>query len=206
MDCPANNRRTTLIKWFSLTTPFDLDKTPFEVLDKRITNLNRALDVCSKAFTETCSETVTRRDIENGLIEVLHLDEIFDLLHRDIDSREILALLAEVDFRYLRPVKLCEVSLDASILPDGLPLHLMEVEVKLKGEKWTVHKYDADPFPSNPHAHNYERSLKLHLGNGDIYLRRERKPCDQMERKNLVKLRDLVMQKNATITLPPLVI
>src|SRR5260370_13521319 len=50
---------------------------------------------------------------------------------------------------------LCEVVLEKSIVPVGVPMSLTEAEVKLDGEKWTVHKYDADPFPSNPHAHCY---------------------------------------------------
>lgn len=32
-----------------------------------------------------------------------------------------------------------------------------------------AHKYDRDTFPSNPHAHNYDRKLKMHLGTGDLY-------------------------------------
>jgi hypothetical protein len=135
----------------------------------------------------------------------LQIIPITDILDRDIDSGEILTLLADYNFARLRPEKVCEIVLAESILPDGWPLLLREAQVKLRGEIWSVHKTDADPFPSNPHAHNYERSLKLHLGNGDLYLRRERKPCGHMERKNLMKLRDLVVQKNATITLPPLV-
>ena len=35
--------------------------------------------------------------------------------------------------------------------------------------QWVVHKNDPDPFPSDPHAHNYEADLKLHLGNGELY-------------------------------------
>ncbi len=37
-----------------------------------------------------------------------------------------------------------------------------------------VHKNDADPLPSSPHAHNYEQCLKMHLGTGDLYQRKER--------------------------------
>ena len=187
--------------------PFDLEQTPFEVLDRRYSSLNRSLDVCAEAFTAARGETITRRDIENGLVVVLHLDEIFDLLHRDITSEEILVLLADVDFPRLRSVTLCEISIDESVLPDDLPLHLLEAEVKLDGKKWTIHKYDADPFPSNPHAHNYAENLKLHLGNGLLYFGKERKSsCGTMNKKELVKLRDLVQQRNATIVLPDLTV
>jgi hypothetical protein len=187
-----------------LPEPFDLDRTPFEVLDRRITSLNRTLGVCSQAFTQVCGATITRRDIENGLVAVLRLDDIFDLAHRDITSEEILALLADVDFARLRYVTLGEISIDESVLPADLPVHLLEAEVKLNGKKWTIHKYDADPFPSNPHAHNYAHNLKLHLGNGLLYLGKDRKSCGQMKAKELLTLRGLVQRCNATIVLPEL--
>jgi hypothetical protein len=188
-----------------LGKPFDLEKTPFEVFERRHSSLNRSLDVCSETLTAARGETITRRDIENGLITVVHLDEVFDLLRQDITSEEILALLAGVDFRHLCSVTLCEISVDESFLPDGLPLHHLEAEVKLNGKNWTIHKYDADPFPSNPHAHNYALNLKLHLGNGMLYSGTERKSsCGKMSKKDLVKLRGLVQQRNATIVLPEL--
>jgi hypothetical protein len=137
---------------------------------------------------------------------VLRLDEIFDLLDRDIDSTRILALLADLDFARLRPETLCEIVQDESIVPASVPLYLTEAEVKMRGEKWTINKYDADPFPSNPHAHNYAQDLKLHLGNGDLYQHKKKLSCGRMPKKHLIELRDLVMQKNTTIALPPLAV
>ncbi|MGD1097026.1 MAG: hypothetical protein ABSB35_34185 [Bryobacteraceae bacterium] len=151
-------------------------------------------------------ETITRRDVENGLVAVLRLDEISDLLDRDTDSTQILTLLSGYDFARLRPEKLCEILLDESIIPAGVPLYLTEAEVKMRGEKWTVNKYDADPFPSDPHAHNYARGLKLHLGNGDLYQHKKKVCCDRISKKDLIKLRDLVIQRSPSIALPPLMI
>ncbi|MGD0868897.1 MAG: hypothetical protein ABSB88_05055 [Bryobacteraceae bacterium] len=186
--------------------PFNLDQTPFEVLDRRITATNIALDVSSTALSESRGQIITRRDVENGLITVLGLDEIYDLLDRDIDSAQILSLLSDCDFVRLRPEKLCEIVVEESIIPAGVPLFLTEADVKLKGEKWTVHRYDADPFPSNPHAHCYSRALKLHLGNGAIYQNKSKVPCGHIGTKDLVRLRELVVQKNANIALPALTV
>ncbi len=185
-----------------LARTFDLDRTPFEVLDRRHTAINFALGRSAEELSARRGESVTRRDVENGLVSVLGLEDIFDLLHRDIDTEEILALVGECDFARLRPETLCEIRLDESIVPEGVPLSLTEAEVKMKGEIWTIHKYDADPFPSNPHGHNYARALKLHLGNGDLYQNKSRVSCGRMAEKHLLKLRDLVLQKNATIALP----
>ena len=46
--------------------------------------------------------------------------------------------------------------------------------IKHDSEQWEIHKYDADPFPSNPHAHNHEARVKLHLGTGELFKKRNR--------------------------------
>jgi hypothetical protein len=84
-----------------------------------VTNL--ALSRSSEELSRRCGEPVTRRDVENGLVNVLGLDDIFDLLHRDIDTEEILSLIGERDFAPLRPETLCEIWLEESIVPDGIP-------------------------------------------------------------------------------------
>jgi len=184
----------------------DLDATPFDVIDRRVTATKIALEEASNSISRVRGKVITRGDVENGLVSVLGLDEIFDLLDRDIDGSEIISLRADCDFDRLRPEILCEIDLDGSIIPVGVPVRLTEAEVKLKGEKWTVHRYDADPFPSNPHAHCYAQRLKLHLGNGSLYQNKSRLSCGTMPVKDFLKLRDLVTQKNASIELPPLTV
>jgi hypothetical protein len=151
-----------------LAKPFDLDKTAFDVLNTRLTKTNAALGEASQTLSAARGETISRRDVETGLVAVLSLDEIVDLLDRDIDAEQILSLLSDYDFARFRPEALCDITLQEPIIPDGVPVCLTEAEVKVRVEKWTVHKYDADPFPSNPHAHNYAQRLKLHLENGDL--------------------------------------
>lgn len=187
-----------------MAKPFDLEKTPFDVLEKRLAVTNAALDEVSQTLTATRSESITRRDVENGLIAVLGLDEITEILNRDIDAEGMLSLLS--GYLFTRRETLCDITLQTSIIPDGVPVCLTEAEVKLRGEKWTIHKYDADPFPSNPHAHNYAQDLKLHLGNGALYSGKSKVSCGSLRKKDLMQLRDLVVQKNATIMLPPLLI
>lgn len=54
----------------------------------------------------------------------------------------------------------------------------IEKDYRIKGEVWRVHKTDADPYPSNPHAHcvgGAQRyvGLTLHLGTRELYSGRE---------------------------------
>jgi hypothetical protein len=105
-----------------LAKPFDLDKTPFDVLNTRLTKTNAALGEASQALSAARGETISRRDVETGLVAVLSLDEIVDLLDRDIDAEQILSLLYDYDFARFRPETLCDITLQESIIPDGVPV------------------------------------------------------------------------------------
>jgi hypothetical protein len=56
------------------------------------------------------------------------------------------------------------------VLPNGYAI--LEEDYRIKGEVWRVHKGDADPYPSKPHAHCVGGAkrfvgLTLHLGTGE---------------------------------------
>ena len=68
---------------------------------------------------------------------------------------------------------LCEVDLDHSPIPAGTLQRIIKVSIKRNGEIWRIHRNDADPHPSNPHAHNVESGLKLDLTDGSLYLGRD---------------------------------
>ena len=187
-----------------MAKPIDLEKTSFEVIENRIRRTGVAFTESASALSEARRDAITVREIERALVDVLGLEEIADILERDISSQEILGLLADYNFVRLRPVKLGEIVLAESIIPPGVPISLTEAEVKLKGEKWVVHKNDADPFPSSPHAHNYENRLKMDLRTGDLYQGKSRVPCARMGKAQLIEFRHRLAQKNASIHLPPL--
>ena len=96
------------------------------------------------------------------------------------------------------PEVLAVAEFDESIIPEGTERSLFEEKVKHKGEIWFIHKYDVDPFPSNPHGHNHESNLKLHLGNGNLYM--GKRVVGTLSRKNFEGLREKVKH----IDLPPL--
>jgi len=58
------------------------------------------------------------------------------------------------------------------VLANGMGI--LEEDYRVKGEVWRVHKGDADPYPSNPHAHCVGGAkrfvgLTLHLGTAELY-------------------------------------
>lgn len=94
-----------------------------------------------------------------------------------------------------------EIELDESPIPATCIRRLDEVTIKRDGCVWRIHKNDADPFPSNPHAHNVESGLKLDLRNGDLYF--QNKPTNEnIGKKHLSAVQDSAVKKG--IPLPPI--
>ncbi len=62
-----------------------------------------------------------------------------------------------------------------------------KVQIKSKGLIWIMHKYDADPFPSNPHAHQMGSGIKMDLKNGKCY--RKKVFVTTIKKKDLIKIR-----------------
>jgi hypothetical protein len=79
-------------------------------------------------------------------------------------------------------------------------------DYRVCGEVWRVHKGDADPFPSRPHAHcvggaKKLRNCKLHLGTARLY--RGKEPLGFfLAQKQFDRLIDLIRPKFPDITLP----
>lgn len=126
-------------------------------------------------------------DVQQALVDKLLLKDEFELLGKNLKSEEIVNLLSNYNFKKNKPIELLEVHLKETILPDNIEQRFVEALIKHGGEVWVVHKNDADPFPSNPHAHCYEKGLKLHLGNGKLYL--GAKHVGKISKKKFISLR-----------------
>jgi hypothetical protein len=116
----------------------------------------------------------------------------------NLTAEKIFEMLKDHDFKL--PEESETIELDESILPSGAVQRLDEQTVKSKGEIWVIHKYDKDPFPSNPHAHNEQTGQKLDLSNGDLYDGKNNYQGKNISKKNLLLLRSKVKK----ITLPTL--
>ncbi len=67
-----------------------------------------------------------------------------------------------------------DVSLGEAHWVNAKGAFLNEADYRVGGDVWRVHKGDADPFPSKPHAHliaGQKRFVgcKLHLGTAELY-------------------------------------
>ncbi|MFC0776961.1 hypothetical protein [Flavobacterium sp. HJSW_4] len=101
------------------------------------------------------------------------------------------------DYYFSDTIGSIELFEDDGIFPEGVKSSLREKQIKVKGEIWELHKNDADPFPSNPHAHNYETGLKLDLSNGNLY---KKKNIDSsINKKKLLNIREKFTNEGFTM-------
>jgi hypothetical protein len=83
---------------------------------------------------------------------------------------------------------------------------LAEADYRVKGEVWRVHKNDADPYPSNPHAHCIAgperfKGCTLHLGTGQLF--RQRVALDRfLGSSKFERLLELIQSKFPDIRFP----
>jgi len=126
-------------------------------------------------------------------------DNPTDIIFKKLTTEEIVSIVSK---NILRVIPLYEIIVEKSILPDNFNRTLIKAELRFKGEKWVIHKWDKDFFPSSPHAHNYEKNVTLHLGNGSFYEKRIKQ--GQINKKDFINLGNLIQPKILPVMLPTL--
>lgn len=112
---------------------------------------------------------VSRKDVLSVLLMTLgdknnieHPANTWDI---PINFEKGLKIFFEFDFNaILNPI---ELDLDIESI-----LIAPKAKVKAAGFILYIHKYDQDPFPSNPHAHIVDQNIKIDLSNGNCYRNR----------------------------------
>jgi hypothetical protein len=142
-----------------------------EIVDEELVRINNWEDIQNrlvKYFKNSYSGRVKPEHIFDALFIILadkkKLEWKGSLLDIDISYTEALTLLEDFDFDVL----LNPIDTSPNILPERLRIQF-KVLIKVRGLIWIIHRYDADPFPSNPHAHQVENNIKLDLSNGMCY-------------------------------------
>src|SRR5690606_29337135 len=92
-----------------------------------------------------------------------------------------------------------ELYIEIEVIEDIMSV--AKVLIKSNGVVWKIHRYDKDPFPSNPHAHQVQANIKLDLSNGNCY--RKKEYLKTISIKELLKIRDAA-SKVIKGSLPPL--
>lgn len=163
---------------------------------KKLMYLTLGREVCER-INDELSVNINSLELLIALVEQTD-KSVNELALLELTYEDVKSFYINSDRFKSLPKVIAKFSLDYSIIPDGTEQAIFEEQVRHKGEIWIVHKNDKDPHPSNPHAHNYESNLKLHLGNGDLYLKN--KIVGKIKKKHLVEVRN----KIATVQLPKL--
>jgi hypothetical protein len=152
--------------------------------------INKLYDIQERLashFTLLYSQQITQKDIFQALFLVLADKESLewpgDLWDINLEYEQALTLLRDFDFNTL----LNGVETPFGLIPRDFLMEL-KVRIKMKNQIWIIHKYDADPFPSNPHAHQIENNIKLDLSNGNCY--KTRKYIYTVKKKDLLAIRE----------------
>ena len=138
----------------------------------KIRELDSILNNLSEYYSKLRNEDISREEIFDSLYLVLkeekNWEHPLDFWSLTIEYKKALKLLSDFDFKTLKST----IETSGEIIPKDLLMNY-KVRIKSKGLIWIIHKYDADPFPSNPHAHLIESGIKLDLSNGNCFNKKE---------------------------------
>jgi hypothetical protein len=164
----------------------------------QIEKLDLTLSMLQEEFSKSVSSQITKENIYDALY--LELKESYEFEHPtqlwdiDVDFKKLKKILSNFDFKTV----LFPIETSRSLIPKEY-LTGYKAIIKSKNLIWCIHKYDLDPFPSNPHAHLIDSNIKMDLSNGKCY--QNKKHLYTISKKELMKIRDKAI---ANFILPPL--
>lgn len=171
----------------------DIDKelSKIETFDLIISNLKNE-------FSKSLSSEITIENIYDALYLELnkkynfeHPTQLWDI---DEDYEKLKRILSNFDFKTV----LFPIETPREIVPKDY-LVGYKISIKSKNLTWRIHKYDLDPFPSNPHAHIIDSNIKMDLTNGKCY--KKKRYIHTIPKKELLKIRE---KAQINFDLPPL--
>lgn len=158
-------------------------------IDGRIGNIEKWYAIQEKLvayFKPIYAERVTEREIFEALFILLaekeKLEWMGSLWDVDIEYEEAFELLSNFNFDTV----FNKIETPQGFIPQDFLIEY-KVRIKAKGQIWIIHKYDSDPFPSNPHAHDVRNNIKLDLSNGNCF--RVRDYIYTIKKKDLLLIR-----------------
>ncbi|MBK7481893.1 MAG: hypothetical protein IPI72_03985 [Flavobacteriales bacterium] len=181
-----------------ITAPQAAPKGVFEL---KLDWYHLTLELAAATISESRSIRVSVDDVGRALAELEGFSQNQEVVKYVLDHG--LGIIPRLnDFQFANVLGSVQLLGEDCVFPDGLARSINEKEIKVRGQNWSIHKNDADPFPSDPHAHDYETGLKLDLTNGNLY--RKRAFVVSITKKKLMAIRTKCV--DAGFVLPPVTI
>lgn len=162
--------------------------------EAKIFNHNKRFDGATKVLEEKFVRSFTPEYLSSLLGHYFERDDVhlflifndnigkIDLV--EILSNEILSVSGYVEFE----------SDEFDFLLEG---KIEKATIKSNGYQWVIHKNDADPFPSSPHAHEFNLNVKLDLRTGVMY--QKRRQVGFLTKKEFARLKEKIVQKGISL-------
>ena len=158
----------------------------------RMGELDTILNKLSKHYSDLKKTPISREEIFKSLYLILkdeyNWEHPLNLWNLETDYKKAEYLLSDFNFSIIKD----KIETSREIIPKDLLINY-KVQIKSKGLIWVIHKYDADPFPSNPHAHQLDSGIKLDLSNGKCYIKK--KLVTTIKKKDLIIIRKQAEKK-----------
>jgi hypothetical protein len=153
---------------------------------------HHTIEKLAAALSTEIQQSISGNDVFYALFmlygDQLEMEWVMSVLDMDMNFESLLGRLRTFDFALLREA----IFTDAELTED-IVLYQRKVQIKSHGIVWKIHLYDADPFPSQPHAHQIDENIKLDLSNGRCY--RVKQYLKTLPRKALLEIRDQATKK-----------
>jgi hypothetical protein len=170
-------------------------------IGKQIDWYDLTLEITADRISEENNIKLTKEDVGRAISEMEGFSQNLQIFWYTLEHG--LSIYHKLkNYPFNQTIGQIELIGDDCVFPDNIPANIYEAEIKIKGQIWIIHKNDVDPFPSDPHAHNYETGLKLDLSNGFLY--RKKEFVESINKKKLVAIREKCSDKN--IVLPTLTV
>jgi hypothetical protein len=138
-------------------------------------------------------------DVLTALMEALGEKNPEAICALDLPEDELHRLLQSYPFD--APVILGEIE-DAGIEVPGSIRRIYAALNQGAGGEWEILRNDADPFPSNPSAHNEVEDIAMDLATGTLY--HDREWVHRLRKAELMRFREKITSKYPELGLPPL--
>lgn len=159
------------------------------IKEQRVKNYQEKIYSAKAHLEKIYNKEITYRQIISLLGHHFECEDVdtFLIFSEDLNSIDFILIL-ETELNSLSG----QIEFESSELGFLIADRIEKAKVKNNGRIWDIHNDDKDPYPSNPHAHEYSLNVKLHLGTGEFY--RKKTVVGKLSKNEFKRLRQKITE------------